>query len=344
MKWLVIVAWVAMSCPLWAASAPDLKLVQTIPLPGVKGRFDHFAIDTRGRRLFVAALGNNTLEVIDIAAGKHLQSVPGMAKPTGVLYEAEHDQILVANGDDGSLKFLSGSDYRLLHNLADLDDADNLRLDPKTGFAWLGYGAGGLGVIDPATVKVEGRIQLPAHPESFQLEPDGPRLFVNLPDARRIAVVDRETRTVITNWPMETFQANFPMALDAANHRLFVGWRRPARLVVFDTAAGKVAADVAISGDTDDLFYDAARKRLYVSCGEGFIDIVEQRGPDSYLRASQIPTAPGARTSFFSRDLDRLYLAVPERGSQKAEIRVYEPAVGGPGARSHSSDSGAGPR
>lgn len=344
MKWLVIVAWVTMACPLWAASGPDLKLVQTIPLPGAKGRFDHFAIDTRGHRLFVAALGNNTLEVIDLAAGKRLRSVPGMSKPTGVLYLAERDQILVANGDDGTLKIVSGADYRLLHNLAELDDADNVRLDPKTGLAWLGYGAGALGVIDPATLKVVGRIKLPAHPESFQLEPDGTRLFVNLPDARRIAVVDRAQQAVIGNWPMETFQANFPMALDAANHRLFVGCRRPPRLVVFDTVAGKPVADVAISGDTDDLFYDAARKRLYVSCGEGFIDVLEQRGPDSYVRISQIPTAPGARTSFFSSDLDRLYLAVPERGSQRAEIREYEPAAGGPGALSHSSDSGPGPR
>lgn len=313
-------------CALQAAEPSTLKLVQTIPLPGVKGRFDHLAIDARGQRLFVAALGNNSLEVIDLAAGRRIQSLRGMAKPTGVLYLSQQNQILVANGEDGSLKILSGSDYKVLHSLSGFDDADNLRLDSKTKLAWLGYGDGALAIIDPAgAAKSVGYIKLPAHPESFQLELDGTRLFVNLPEAKQIAVIDRESRAVLAHWPMEKFQANFPMALDAANHRLVVGCRKPARVVVFDISAGKLVADVKISGDTDDLFYDAARKRIYVSCGEGFIDTIEQSTPDSYQTASRLPTVPGARTSFFSPELDRFYLAVPAHGSQPSEMRVYEP-------------------
>ncbi len=312
------------ACTLHAADTPTLKLVQTIPLPGVKGRFDHFATDTKGQRLFVAALGNNTFEVIDLAAGRRLQSIAGMAKPTGVLYLPEPNEVLVANGDEGTLKILSGSDYKVLHNLAGMDDADNLRLDAKTKLAWLGYGEGALAIVDPAAAKSLASIKLPAHPESFQLEPDGNRLFVNLPDAKQIAVIGRDARTILAHWPMEKFQANFPMALDPANHRLFVGCRKPARLVIFDTA-GKPVADLTISGDTDDLFYDGSRKRLYVSCGEGFIDTIEQSTPDTYKRISKLPTAHGARTSYFSPDLDRLYLAVPDRASQHAEIRVYQP-------------------
>jgi DNA-binding beta-propeller fold protein YncE len=312
------------ACTLCAAETSTLKLVQTIPLPGVKGRFDHFAIDTKGQHLFVAALGNNTLEIIDLAACKRLMGLSGMSKPTGVLYLPALNQILVANGDDGTLKALIGSDYKVQQSLKDLGDADNLRFDSKSKFAWLGYGEGALGIIDPATAKLVASVKLPAHPESFQLEPDGNRIFVNLPDANQIAVVDRENKTVLAHWPMQKFQANFPMALDA-NHRLFVGCRKPARLVILDTTTGKPVTDLAISGDTDDLFYDAARKRLYLSCGEGFIDTIEQTTPDTYKRISRIPTAPGARTSYFSPDLDRLYLAVPERGSQKAEICIYQP-------------------
>jgi WD40 repeat protein len=314
-----------LSCTVPAAERETLKLLQTIALPGVKGRFDHFAIDTEGRRLFVAGLGNNTLEVIDLAAGKRLQSLPGMAKPTGVLYLAERKEIIVANGDDGTLRIWSGSTYKQLQRLTGLDDADNLRFDSKTKLVWLGYGDGALAIIDPAAGKSVASIKLPAHPESFQLEPEGGRIFVNLPEARQIAVIDHDRRAVIGSWPMENFQANFPMALDAANHRLFAGCRKPARLVVFDTDAGKSVADVVISGDTDDLFYDASRRRLYISCGEGFIDTVEQTTPDSYRRVARLPTSANARTSFFSAVLDRLYLAVPDVGGQKAEIRVYQP-------------------
>lgn|ERR1035437_682495 len=307
------------------AEPATLNLTQTIPLPGVKGRFDHFAIDAKGQRLFVAALGNNTLEVVDLAAGKRIRSVSGMSKPTGILYLPDQNQVIVANGDDGTLKVLSGTDYKVLQNLTALADADNLRFDPQTRLAWLGYGEGALAIIDPAAAKLLGSVKLPAHSESFQLEKGDRRIFVNVPDAKQVAVIDRVKRTVTDTWSMETFQANFPMALDETNHRLFIGCRKPARLVVLDTANGKPVADLPISGDTDDLFYDAARKRLYLSCGEGFLDTVEQTTPDTYKALSKLPTAPGARTSYFAPSLDRLYLAVPVRGPQKAELRVYQP-------------------
>ncbi|HEY5911047.1 MAG TPA: hypothetical protein VJA21_10635 [Verrucomicrobiae bacterium] len=308
-----------------AAEPATLALVQTIPLPGVKGRFDHFAIDTAGKRLLVAALGNNSVEVVDLAAGKRLRSLAGMSKPTGVLYLPEPNQVIVANGDNGTLQILSGATFKPLQTLSALADADNLRFDSQSKLAWLGYGEGALGAIDVAAGKETGTIKLAAHPESFQLEAAGRRIFVNVPDARQIAVIDRVKREVTGSWPMEKFQANFPMALDEPNGRLLIGCRQPARLVVLDTAGGKPVADLAISGDTDDLFYDSARKRVYLSCGEGFIDTVAQTTPDAYTRVSQMPTAPGARTCCFSSVLDRLYLAVPARGSQKAEIRVYRP-------------------
>jgi hypothetical protein len=157
------------------------------------------------------------------------------------------------------------------------------------------------------------------------LEVQGPRIFVNVPDAQQIAVIDRQKQSVTATWPMKEFQANFPMALDEANHRLFIGCRKPARLVIFDTTTAKIVTDLAISGDTDDLFYDASRKRLYLSCGEGFIDVIAQRDADHYERIERVPTVPGARTCFYSSALDRLWLAVPQRGNQSAEIRTYQP-------------------
>ncbi len=302
-----------------------LKLIGTIPLPGVKGRFDHSAADAKGHRLFVAALGHNTLEVLDVAAGQRLKSIAGLHKPTGVLYLPNSNQIGAANGDDGTFKLFDGGSYELLKSLSGLDDTDNVRFDAKAETIYVGYGSGALAVMDAGAMKQTGSIKLPAHPESFQLETQGPRIFVNVPEAQQIVVIDRQKQAVTATWPMQEFQDNFPMALDETNHRLFVGCRKPARLVVFDTATARLVTDVAISGDTDDLFYDAARKRLYLSCGEGFLDVIVQRDADHYERIERIPTASGARTSFYSPALDRLWLAVPQRGRQSAEIRTYQP-------------------
>jgi len=174
-------------------------------------------------------------------------------------------------------------------------------------------------------MKSTSSIKLAAHPESFQLEAQGNRIFVNVPGAKQVAVIDRARSTVLATWPMTQFTANFPLALDEANGRLFVGCRQPARLVVVDTATGKPVTDLAISGDTDDLFYDARRKRLYLSCGAGYVDVIEQRGADTYLLRERIPTRAGARTSFFSADLNEFYLAVPLQDRHEAEIRVFQP-------------------
>jgi len=308
-----------------AQESTALKLTKTIPLPGVKGRFDHFAIDTKGQRLFVAALGNNTLEVLDVAAGKRLKSITGLRKPTGVLHLPEARRIGVANGDDGSFKLFDDVSYELANNLRALDDADNVRRDAKTKLIYAGYGDGALAILDSTGQKNIGDIKLPAHPESFQLEADGPRIFVNAPDAQQIAVIDRKKKSVVATWPMKNFKANFPMALDETNHRLLIGCRQPARLVVLDTANGQPVTDLAISGDTDDLFYDAKRKRIYISCGEGFVEVISQRDADHYERSERLSTRSGARTSFFSTQLDALFLAVPQRNGQDAEIRIYQP-------------------
>jgi len=309
-----------------AESRNLLKLRHTVPLPGVKGRFDHFAIDTNSHRLFVAALGNDTLEIVDVAAAKRLHTVSGLRKPTGVVFLPAESQIGVASGNNGTFRVYDGKTYQQVAAVNGLDDADNVRRDAKTGLLYVGYGDGALAVVDPRSWKLGSKIKLPAHPESFQLEPQAKLIFINLPDAKKVGVVDRETRKLTAEWPMEKFRANFPMALDEPNHRLFIGCRQPARLAVLDSASGRAVADLDISGDTDDLFYDARLKRIYISCGEGFIDVVEQQSPDTYTRLDRLPTSKGARTSFFSPELREFYLAVPDQGGKSAELRVYKTA------------------
>src|ERR1051325_2166026 len=304
--------------PCAVCAGDGLKLQATVPLPGVKGRFDHFAIDTNTHRLFVAALGNNTVEVIDGANAKHMHTITGQHRPTGLAFPSAAHRLFVANGDDGSVKVYDGATYRLVKNIGGLEDADNIRYDAGADLLYIGYGDGALAIVQPAKLEIVGRIRLKAHPESFQLEQKGSRIFVNVPDAKQIAVVDREKRTLIATWPMEKFQANFPMALDEENHRLFVGCRKPARLVVVDTLTGEIVADFIICSDTDDLFWGAAGKRLYISCGEGVLDVCSDTG-----RAARIATRGGARTSFFAPQLKRLFLAVPERNGTPAEMRIF---------------------
>ncbi len=306
-----------------AQSAPPLRLEKTIPLPEVQGRIDHLSIDTKHQRLFVAALGNNTVEVIDLKAGKLAHSIPGLSEPQGVLYVPAVDRLFVANAKDGTVRVFDGTSFKLLKNVSYGDDADNLRFDSASGAVYVGYGGGALGALDKKGGKT-GDIQLDAHPESFQLEKDGPRIFVNLPKSRKIAVVNRKTGAVTGTWNTGGPQQNYPMAFDEANHRLFVVCRSPARLVVLDTNSGKVIQSLPTSGDCDDVFYDQARTRLYAIGGEGAISVFQQENADHYTELATIKTVKGARTGFFSPELGRLYVAARKQGAQPAAIRVYE--------------------
>jgi DNA-binding beta-propeller fold protein YncE len=305
-----------------AVDAP-LTLVKTIELPRVEGRIDHLAFDAGAQRLYVAALGNNTVEVIDVRAGTHVRSLPGFHEPQGIAVAADAKVVAVANGEGDGVQLLSADDNHTIAMVKLGDDSDNVRYDAAAKRLYVGFGNGALAAIDPATARELGEVKLAGHPESFQLERSGSRMFVNVPTADHIAVVDRATMKAIATWPIRTAKSNFPMALDEENHRLFVGCRRPAKALVFDTASGKEITSFDIVGDTDDLFYDAAQKRLYVSGGEGYLDVVQDRGANQFSRIAHLPTASGARTSLFVSDQGRLYLAVPHRGAQRAELRVY---------------------
>ena len=302
-----------------------IKHVASVPLPGVEGRFDHFGVDVEGRRLFVAALGNNTLEAIDLATSERAGTVKALKKPTGIAFVPALKQIAVASGDDGMCRFYESPTLKEVASLRGLDDADNVRYDAGADKVYVGYGSGALAVIDPNTAKKVADVKLEAHPESFRLEEHGDRAFVNLPDAHNsIAVVDRKKGAVVATWRLKEAGANFPMWLDEPNQRLLVGCRKPAKLLVLDTNTGKTVAAIDCVGDTDDLFLDPATQRIYVSGGDGAISVIEQVDKDHYRNAGTVPTAPGSRTSLFVPELSRLFLAVPHRGDQAAEIRIFQ--------------------
>lgn len=317
---------VAASCQAEPPADPSSpRLTATIPLEGVEGRIDHMALDAKANKLYVAALGNNTVEVIDFAAGKRTDTIKGFMEPQGIVVVPESQRVIIASGQDGKCRIYDPS-LKLLAQIDGLEDADNVRYDAKSKLAIVGYGGGALAFIDPQTGTKTAEIKLDAHPESFQLEKDGKRIFVNVPGVDHVAVVDREKGAVIAKWALTDAKVNFPMALDEANHRLFIGCRKPAKLVVLDTETGKTVTSVDVVGDTDDVFYDAANKRVYVSGGAGRISIVAQKDADTYNVLAQINTASGARTSFFAPSSGTLYVAVPHRGTQKPELRAFKMA------------------
>ena len=305
-----------------AQSAP-LKVKQTIPLPGVEGRIDHLAFDPDNERLFACALGNNSLEVIDLRRGKRVHSITGLGEPQGVGFATEVNRLFVANDKGGNCKVYDGRSFQIVGELSLKDDADNVRYDETSKKFYVGFGNGGVAVVNAADGKHVGSIKLSAHPEAFQLEKEGSRIFVNVPNSHHVVVIDRNKGEVIAKWKTDLAFANFPMALDEANHRLFVGCRHPSKLVVLNNESGDVVAKAEIAGDPDDLFYDATRRRVYAICGAGEIDIIQQTDPNTYKNLAKIDTATGARTGLFVSQQNTLFVAIPHAGPQQAEIRVY---------------------
>ena len=303
---------------------PPLGLVGTVPLPGVKGRIDHLAADVYHGRLFVAALGNNSVEVVDVRKNAVLSSIAGLAEPQGVAYLESANRLFVANGGDGTLRAYDGSTLKPLSSLRLGSDADNIRLEAKRNRIYVGYGDGALAVLDAGGKRLAD-IPLRAHPESFQLAGKQEKLFVNLPGVHSIAVVDGDKYKVMAEWPVKDGSENFPMALDEANKRIFVVCRRPARLLVLDMDSGLVLARLPTVGDADDIFYDPIHARLYVTGGEGRIAVYAQQSADGYMQIGEIATVAGARTSLFVPEWNRLFVAVREFGGHPAEIRIYEP-------------------
>jgi YVTN family beta-propeller protein len=307
------------------AETPVLKLEAKIPIGNVSGRIDHMAIDLARQRLFVAELGNNTVGIIDLNSRNVIRTMSGLKEPQGVAYLPSVDKLYIANGGDGSVRQFRGPDYAAAGQVDLGDDADNIRLDIPANRIVVGYGNGGLAVIDAASSKKIADISLSVHPEGFQLAPGGSRIFVNLPRAQAIAVVDSQSGKQIATWPTKSAGGNFPMALEQHSRHALVAFRSPAKLGAFSMDDGSLVASPDICGDADDLFVDANRRRVYISCGEGFLDVLDA-AHGAYPRIARIATVAGARTSLFVPEMDRLMLAVRASGREAAAIWVYQPA------------------
>jgi DNA-binding beta-propeller fold protein YncE len=304
-----------------------LQLEEEIPVPNVAGRLDHFTADAKRKRLFVSALGNNTLEVIDVFSGKVIHSIQGLSEPQGPLYVPDFDKLYVANAGDGKVNVYDGATYTLRKSIEIGEDPDNMRYDASSKKVFVGFGEedGGIAAIDPSTDERVGEIfKTGGHPESFQLEASGGHLFVNVPDADNVVEsIDRKTGA-LTKWPLQGLRGNYAMALNEGDHRLFTITRKTPMMVVLDTQTGKEIARLRAAGECDDLFFDASRKRIYEIGGEGFISVFQQDDPEHYSLIQNVPSTIGVRTGYWFAKRDRFYVGVPAKGNEPAQVWTYE--------------------
>jgi DNA-binding beta-propeller fold protein YncE len=305
-------------------ASPPLILEAKIPLGQVSSRIDHLGIDVKRQRLLFAELGNNSLGVVDLAAGKVLHRIADMSEPQGVAYVPSSDSVFVANAGDGSARVLRAEDLTPIGRIELGDDADNVRVDAARYRVLVGYGKGALAVIDPASLTKTADIRLKAHPEGFQIDETATQVFVNVPDAHEISVVDLATGST-QSLPTQGAGSNFPMAIDGEAHRVLIVFRSPPTLMALSSQDGHVLAKAETCGDADDVFVDRKRRRVYVSCGQGAVDVLES-DEQGYRRLAHVPTMPGARTAMFVAELDRLFVAVRAASNEPAAIWVFRPA------------------
>ena len=308
-----------------AQTETPLLLEAKIPLGEVRGRIDHMAIDLARQRLFVAELGNDSVGIVDLKKREVIQTISGLREPQGLGYVPAMDALYVANAGDGSVRVFAGADYATAGRIDLGEDADNIRVDNAANQILVGYGSGGLAVIDAKTFQRTADIPLPVHPEGFQFNSASGQVYLNLPKANMIAVVDRRSQILAASWSIAIAGENFPMALRRDAGQVLTVFRNPAKLAAFSMKDGALLASPDACGDADDLFVDPKRNRVYVSCGEGFLDVFEADG-SAFSPIAHIPTVPGARTSLFVPELDRLLVAARAEAGQPASIWVFRPA------------------
>ena len=300
---------------------PPLKLERAIPLPGVEGRLDHLAADVAGQRVYLAALGSDEVEVVDLREGRRIARIPGLREPQGIVYVPARRAIYVANGDDGTVRSYDARTLEHIKTVTLGEDADNLRFDPLHSQLLAAYGAGGIAVLGLDLSRVRD-LRLPVHPEAFALTPDAKQLFVNLPGNSSIGRIDLAGMAIESDWAELSANGNFPMALDAAAQRLLVACRDPGELLLIDTASRRILDRISSVGDADDLFFDATTKTAYVIGGEGYIDMVRV-GSSRLTSLAHVATASGARTGLLVPEWRRLLVAAPRRGATPARLLVY---------------------
>ncbi len=313
-----------------------LQLVQTVLMPNVHGRMDHLGADVEGGRLFAAALGDtqNTVEVIDLKAGKRVFSIRGQSMPQGVFYSSDFKRLFVANGKDGSGKIFRGDNFELIDSLSLGTNANHVGYDPGTKYVYVGIGipnsrAGALAIIDMRTNKHIGDIKTDTHPGGIKIGTSGPRIFVTLAGVPKVGVVDREKREEIAAWPLTGVPGVVALALDETHHRLFGGSRNPPMLIVLDAESGNQITRLDGVEGIDDLWYDAERNRIYASGGRGseagFVYVYQQKDADHYDLTAKVPTRGNAQTSIWVPQLNRYYVSASANDKEDAAILVFEP-------------------
>lgn len=308
------------------ASPAPLVLESKILLGQVSGRIDHIAFDGARQRLYVSELGNDSIGVVDFKTRKVIRTLSGFQQPQGIAYDESTDTLIVANAGDGSVRLMRGEDLSAVGALVLGEDADNVRVDSSAHQVVVGYGSGALAVIDLTSRKKIAEIPLKGHPEGFQLEASGRRIFVNVPDAHEISIVDRSTNRQTRSWAMQDLDANFPLAIDEVRQRVLAMFRRPAKLGVFAMQDGAKLRVVDACGDADDIFVDSRRDLIYISCGEGFVEAFKfQAG--GYVSIGRVVTSAGARTAQWIPEIDRLVLAVRATESEPAAVWVLRPTT-----------------
>lgn len=298
-----------------------LVLESKVPLGFVNGRIDHLAFDLSRKQVFVAELENNTVGVVDLGGARLLHRISDLNRPQGLGYVPSADALFVANGGDGTVRVFKGGEFTPLGQLTVGSDADNIRIDPETSRVIVGYGSGALAVIDSGTRTKVKDITLAAHPESFQISARTRRIFINLPDVASIAALDAKSGGQEANWSTGADRGNFAMVLDEENQRVLVVFRNPPKLSARDMRTGALVAEQDTCRDVDDVFLDTKRRQVYVTCGDGFIDVLDASA--DYTRLDRIVTRQGARTSLFIPPLDKLAIAVRASGSEQAELWIY---------------------
>lgn len=312
------------SCQAQESGQQLLTLQKEIALSNVKGRIDHIDVNLKDQVAYIAALGNNTLEVVDLKSGKVTGNITGLSEPQGVAYIAKHHEILIANGGTGECGFYNALTLKKTGSIKLADDADDVRYDAGEDKIYIGYGSGGIAIIDAASHKQVGDIKLPAHPESFQVDTKANRLWVNLPGSGMIGVADLKQLKLVAKWSKLLPRANFPMAYDVAQHRIIVGYRVPAKLIVYDSETGKEIFSAPMVGDADDLYWDAKTKQVYISGGGGSVNIFKQTGGMIYKQIANIKTRNGARTSLLAPELSLFLIAARADSDQEAALLIYK--------------------
>ena len=309
------------------------KLVETIPLPGLKdGDFDHFAADVGGHRLFLTAEGNGAVQVFDTNTNKLIHTIEDLKAPHAILYRQDLKKLFIVDGDASSVKVYDSDSYQMTGEIKLTIDADSIAYDSATNYLYVVNGGREahtpyslISVVDTTSSKKLRDIKVNSNRvEAIVLEKSGPRMFCNVTGQNTVEVLDRAKGTLLATWPLATGdKVNVAMALDEADRRLFVVTRDPAKLVVLDSDSGKLIASLPAVGLVDDMSYDAKRKRVYLA-GDQFVDVFEQKSPDQYVLLTRIPGSFRAKTGLLVPELNRYYLAVPHHENHEAEVRVYE--------------------